>query len=913
MVVIPDRVDSDDDDDIEPIMPYYSPQVYPVQFQQQYGPPMNDFNNMSSFYVDINSVCCTNQLCNSYINKSDNNEATNVFDTNICAFMVNTYNTIISDNNTEYPVINTSISRKPRVYASKLIEAMHELKFKWDNGCVSGSLITSPEAFQLLGDETPSTGTFIQGATHRVPATYVGRLPLVGLAYYAPINTVNLLSLDAIEALGCEYHTANNTLIITYHGTVILRSCKDPNSKHYHSTYFELMRASIKLDDVATKRMYMASFSSVLNDIRQHNFDTNSQQSLSKTTSTNMHKQLLKSPNHLTQQELLRAQQANTLHHIVHCNDDILSEALDHGVYSNCNLTSQDLHNARLIYGPCSACYEGKATVPRATSASLREESYRIGELLHVDLFSYDNSTIGGNTTRIECIEHNTELILIASIKSKSEEQIIEGLKSIISFYDMHDHIVKYISSDAESSILKCKVQLASIGIEVLSTTPGLHESLSERMKRTLSERVSTILADLPYELPKKLYGELYNYAADIINNLPNKQTPHSCPYSIVTGLRPSMPLYRFGQPGIFYHRSFVGTRADYGIIVGYTNDMHHKYRVYFALTQSIRKCGEFQSMQFISNEWMWPARLRYGPTRGRRPSQLTNFVPFQPDMRTRNVNIQSGEPIKSDQLIQHSMQHEDNTNQEGTYDIAHDISTNSDDMSTPSDAVQPSGSIVSNELYTTVPAGVLDSTNTAQSDSTNTPVVQSQSQPPTSTVQVQHKYATRASSRAADIETMYNNIVSNTLYSYKLSVKKSLISKYAVESENAIYDEFMNMKTNNVLLPVLWSSLSADERSHIIPAHMFLKEKFKANGEFDKIKGRIVAGGDQQDEDTYDNIASPTINSIVILALINIFTVLNMFVLAIDIKHAFLKVPTNPLEKHPIILLRPDLVQLQT
>jgi hypothetical protein len=50
------------------------------------------------------------------------------------------------------------------------------LKFKWDNGCVSGSLITSPEAFQLLGDETPSTGTFIQGATHRVPATYVGRL-----------------------------------------------------------------------------------------------------------------------------------------------------------------------------------------------------------------------------------------------------------------------------------------------------------------------------------------------------------------------------------------------------------------------------------------------------------------------------------------------------------------------------------------------------------------------------------------------------------------------------------------------------------------------------------------------------------------------------------------------------------------
>jgi len=130
----------------------------------------------------------------------------------------------------------------------------------------------------------------------------------------------------------------------------------------------------------------------------------------------------------------------------------------------------------------------------------------------------------------------------------------MEGLKSIISFYNMHSHIVKYISSDAESSIMKCKNQLGAIGIEILSTTPGLHESLSERMKRTMSERVAATLADLPYELPKRLYGELYNYVADRLNNLPNKQTPNSCPYTVVTGLRPSMPLYRFGQPGLFYH-----------------------------------------------------------------------------------------------------------------------------------------------------------------------------------------------------------------------------------------------------------------------------------------------------------------------------------------------------------------------
>jgi hypothetical protein len=120
------------------------------------------------------------------------------------------------------------------------------------------------------------------------------------------------------------------------------------------------------------------------------------------------------------------------------------------------------------------------------------------------------------------------------------------------------------------------------------------------------------------------------------------------------------MPLCRFGQPGLFYHKPEKESKADYGIVVGYTNDMHHKYRVYFAFTKSIRKCDEFQSLQYIPDEWKWPARLQYGPARGRRPSQLTTFVPFQPSISTENVVIQSGEFIQSEQLIQHSMQQQD-------------------------------------------------------------------------------------------------------------------------------------------------------------------------------------------------------------------------------------------------------------
>ena len=39
----------------------------------------------------------------------------------------------------------------------------------------------------------------------------------------------------------------------------------------------------------------------------------------------------------------------------------------------------------------------------------------------------------------------------------------------------------------------------------------------------------------------------------------------------------------------------------------------------------------------------------------------------------------------------------------------------------------------------------------------------------------------------------------------------------------------------------------------------MFLKEKYTADGMFEKLKSRLVAGGRLQDRDVYNNGASPT------------------------------------------------------
>ncbi len=88
--------------------------------------------------------------------------------------------------------------------------------------------------------------------------------------------------------------------------------------------------------------------------------------------------------------------------------------------------------------------------------------------------------------------------------------------------------------------------------------------------------------------------------------------------------------------------------------------------------------------------------------------------------------------------------------------------------------------------------------------------------------------------------------------------------------------------------------------RRHQIPAtvtilksHLFLVNKYLANGDFDKVKARLVADGRDQDHEMYPDKLSLTV------AIHSVFTVLGLacqkrwrIVVKIDIKGAFVQTP---------------------
>jgi hypothetical protein len=84
------------------------------------------------------------------------------------------------------------------------------------------------------------------------------------------------------------------------------------------------------------------------------------------------------------------------------------------------------------------------------------------------------------------------------------------------------------------------------------------------------------------------------------------------------------------------------------------------------------------------------------------------------------------------------------------------------------------------------------------------------------------------------------------------------VLGEKAVDS---ILKELTSIDGKGVFEPHKLDELSANQKRALIRGFIFLKEKFKPDGSFDKLKARLVGGGHLQDRSLYadDEINSPT------------------------------------------------------
>jgi Reverse transcriptase (RNA-dependent DNA polymerase) len=120
------------------------------------------------------------------------------------------------------------------------------------------------------------------------------------------------------------------------------------------------------------------------------------------------------------------------------------------------------------------------------------------------------------------------------------------------------------------------------------------------------------------------------------------------------------------------------------------------------------------------------------------------------------------------------------------------------------------------------------------------------------------------------------------------ISVKEALKSM-GEEARKVIVQELKQMLDKSVWVPVMGSRLTAAERAAVIRSSMFLKKKNNPDGSFQKLKARLVAGGDQQDKDLYENLSSPTVSTSSVFTMIGVSAHEGRHVAVLDVSGAFL------------------------
>jgi hypothetical protein len=104
-----------------------------------------------------------------------------------------------------------------------------------------------------------------------------------------------------------------------------------------------------------------------------------------------------------------------------------------------------------------------------------------------------------------------------------------------------------------------------------------------------------------------------------------------------------------------------------------------------------------------------------------------------------------------------------------------------------------------------------------------------------------------------------------------------------------------MNMLSYKVGHYIQYVDIPARDRANILHSFMFLKEKTKPDGSYDRTKARMVDNGATQKEHMYDLISSSTVALSTVFLLFNIASHFRAHLASYDVKGAFLNAEFGP------------------
>ena len=125
--------------------------------------------------------------------------------------------------------------------------------------------------------------------------------------------------------------------------------------------------------------------------------------------------------------------------------------------------------------------------------------------------------------------------------------------------------------------------------------------------------------------------------------------------------------------------------------------------------------------------------------------------------------------------------------------------------------------------------------------------------------------------------------------YGLHISVKRAVQQFGSAATTESMISELKTLHERGTWEPVLWNSLSGAQKRSTIRSFIFLKDKYLADGTFEKLKSRLVGGGHMQDREVYGNVASPTGGTVSLFIISIIAVIEKRHVATADIASAYI------------------------
>jgi len=459
----------------------------------------------------------------------------------------------------------------------------------------------------------------------------------------------------------------------------------------------------------------------------------------------------------------------------------------------------------------------------------------------------------------------------------KGAESVKKAMFDQIAAYESERFVIRTILSDLEGSISSIRAELNQRGIRVNPSGPGQHVPVVERKIQQVKERVRAHLSTMPYLMNTVLLKWLVYYCISRINCIPSSTnqariSPRELFYGRKLDAKRDVRI-GFGEyvqcvtPNLI--KNSMSPRTEGAISLLPVGNLQGSVKFFSLATgkiivrdkwtvlpmpQSVIEhlnlmCGN--QKQKVRSDPTFSMSHPGGVIRELQMVQLDDeFYRLEPMRTVTNEQVQA---------------RDQRTSEADQDDIEEVIIQDADEAASPS---QPAMEKHEQVEVIKEPNHIAQQQDTADPQTPEPePTVATEEpeaipdKPQDVQSQQQPTYPCRYNLRERRAQPgRWSQKPPKTEYGLHVTATKAIRS-YGKEAIKAMLLELEQMLQKEVWKPIDVSTLSPAERKSVIITSMFLKEKQRPDGSFDKLKARLVAGGHMQDRSIYEDISSPTVS----------------------------------------------------